>query len=265
MDHGPLERTTHDELTENLNVVALAVRALAFLASREEGSHKRTQEALVKELCEAFIHSDESRRYAVVSRMIASGITSTEFVDVYVPLVARKLGEAWVDDAMSFVEVTVGAARLQETVRSLGGADRPGVTIPLGHRVLLVIPQEENHTLGAFIAASQFRRYGLWVHMAIGQSPGEVVETVRADNFQMIGISSSGRQSLESVNQLVRAIKSGCPSAAPIVLGGNLCNIEKRAQEFTGVDFVTTNPRQALGYCGLTANPEQAICDATGI
>jgi hypothetical protein len=48
----------------------------------------------------------------------------------------------------------------------------------LGHRILLVIP-EGNHTLGAFVAANQFRRYGLWVHLAIGQPPTRLPRRLR--------------------------------------------------------------------------------------
>ena len=64
-----------------------------------------------------------------------------------------------------------------------------------------MIPPEEDHTLGAFVAANQFRRYGLWVHLAIGQSHDEVAETVAAQDFEMIGISGAGRRALESVRQ----------------------------------------------------------------
>ena len=69
-------------------------------------------------------------------------------------------------------------------------------TIPLGHRILIAIPEGEEHTLGAFIAASQFRRYGIWVHMAIGQNADEIAQTVRNQGFDMLGISGSGRKSL---------------------------------------------------------------------
>ena len=60
----------------------------------------------------------------------------------------------------------------RSSARSATAMSAASVTVPLGHRILLVIPPGEDHTLGAFIAASQFRRYGLWVHLAIGQSAG---------------------------------------------------------------------------------------------
>ena len=35
------------------------------------------------------------------------------------------------------------------------------------------------------------------------------------------------------------------------MIGGNLCNLENRVLDLTGADFVTTNPREAMGFCGL--------------
>jgi methylmalonyl-CoA mutase cobalamin-binding subunit len=119
-----------------------------------------------------------------------------------------------------------------------------------------VIPPEEDHTLGAFVAANQFRRYGLWVHLAIGQSADEVAETVAAQDFEMIGISGAGRRALDSVRKLVSTVKQRCPHCAPVVVGGNMCNLHNRVLELTGADFVTTSPRQAMGFCGLSTRPD---------
>lgn len=229
-----------------------------MIASRAKNP-TRSKDDRVEELSRAVIHPEDTHRHAVVAQMLASGISSLDVVDVYVPLVARKLGEAWVDDSLSFSQVTVGAARLQELVRSLGRDPGTSVTVPLGHRVLMVIPADEDHTLGAFVAANQFRRYGLWVHLAIGQTPDEVAETVSSQNFEMIGISGAGLKALDSVRKLVTAVKLNCPRSAPVVVGGNVCNVGQDVLDFTGADFVTTSPRQAMGFCGLNAGADRAI------
>jgi methylmalonyl-CoA mutase cobalamin-binding subunit len=262
MDCGPLNRIREYGVPREADVVALAIKALSVVAAGGTVRPKRSREDRVGDLCEAVIAPDDSRRHAVIAQMIASGITSTDIAEVFVPLTARKLGEAWVDDTLSFSQVTIGATRLQEMVRALGKGDLGnGVTVPLGHRVLLVIPPEEDHTLGAFVAANQFRRYGLWVHLAIGQTPAEVAETVMSQHFEMIGISGAGRRALDSVRQLVSTVKLQCPNCAPVVVGGNVCSFGDHVQEFTGADFVTTSPRKAMGFCGLTARPEQIMAD----
>lgn len=256
MGDTPVSRIQQSGCLDQADVVALAVRALTVLASRRGTAPKRSREERVKDLCDAVVHRDESRQHAVVAQMVSAGISTTDVAEDYVTQAARKLGEAWVDDSLSFSEVTIGAARLQEIVRSLGRAEGGSVTVPLGHRILLVIPPEEDHTLGAFVAANQFRRYGLWVHLAIGQTAEEVAETVAAQDFEMIGISGAGRRALDSVRNLVSTVKQHCPNCAPVVVGGNMCNLENRVLDLTGADFVTTSPRQAMGFCGLSARPD---------
>ena len=257
MGNTPMSRIQQSGCLEEADVVALALKALKVLAARRSNVPLRTREQRVQDLCDAVLHKDESRQHAVVAQMVAGGVSTADIADVFITLAARKLGEAWVDDRLTFSEVTIGAARLQELVRSLGHADAGGsVTVPLGHRILLVIPAEEDHTLGAFIAANQFRRYGLWVHLAIGQSPKELAETVAAQDFEMIGVSGAGRRAIGAVKNLVTSVKERCPNCAPVVVGGNMCKLENGVLELTGADFVTTSPRQAMGFCGLSARQE---------
>lgn len=257
MGDTPVSRIQQSGCLDEADVVALAVRALTVLASRRGNAPKRSREEHIKDLCDAVVHKDQSRQHAVVAQMVSAGIPTADVAEDYVTLAARKLGEAWVDDILTFSEVTIGAARLQEIVRSLGHTDLgTSVTVPLGHRILLVIPPEEDHSLGAFVAANQFRRYGLWVHLAIGQTADEVAETITAQDFEMIGISGAGRRSLESVRRLVTTLKQRCRNLAPVVVGGNLCNLEHRVLDLTGADFVTTSPRQAMGFCGLSARSD---------
>ena len=54
-----------------------------------------------RDLCDAVVHSDESRQHAVVAQMVSAGISTADVAEDYVTLAARKLGEAWVDDTLS--------------------------------------------------------------------------------------------------------------------------------------------------------------------
>lgn len=259
MKHGSVRQAEACEGHQE-DVLALALKALSVLASRksEKGSADSTEAERIQEMCEAFVAQDERRRYAVLSKLIAAGISSEEIVERYVPMAAMRLGEGWVDGSRSFSEVSIGAARLQETVRAMGDR-RSNVTaiLPLGQRILLAIPEHEDHTLGAFIAAGQFRRYGLWVHMAIGQNDEEIAAVVASHAFAMIGVSGAGRKSLEAIKRLVDKLRGTMDEAtAPIVIGGNVCNLGLDICSCTGADLATTNPRQAMDFCGLSCKPE---------
>jgi len=242
------------------DVLALAMKALSVLASQEKDREcaGRSEAERIQELCDALVNPDEKRRYAVVSKLIASGVSSDEIVERYVPQAAMRLGEAWVDGTRTFSQVTIGAARLQETVRALGERKRGmTTTIPLGHRILIAIPAHEDHTLGAFIAAGHFRRYGLWVHMAIGQDEDEIAASVETHGFAMIGVSGAGRKALEPIKRLVDKLKQTRRPTVPIVIGGNVCNLGLDLCSCTGADLATTSPREALTFCGLTVPSDQ--------
>lgn len=241
------------------DVVALAFKALSVLASRRDGHDVEgsTDADRIEEICEAFIHPDEKRRFVVISKLVASGVSSREIVERYVPIAAMRLGEGWVDGTRSFSQVSIGAARLQETVRAIGESKSGmGAIVPLGHRILIAIPQHEDHTLGAFIAAGQFRRYGLWVHMAIGQSDDEIAAAVSTHEFGMIGVSGAGRKALEPIKRLVDKLKRLPQPTSPVVIGGNICNLGLDLCSCTGADLATTNPRGALDFCGLNVSSD---------
>jgi hypothetical protein len=50
----------------------------------------------------------------------------TTIIDIVLPEVARQAGRRWMDDEISFADVTIVTARLQETVRALGRVPRGG-------------------------------------------------------------------------------------------------------------------------------------------
>jgi len=252
MEDGPFDLPYDFDGKKSIDVQDLAVQALALLASghSEKGSDSLSER--VDELLEAVIHEDGMRRHSVVSRLISSGVQPEDVVDRYVPLTASKLGSLWIQDKLSFTEVTIGAGRLQEMVRSLGKrAHQPGATIPLGHSILMVVPMQEDHMLGSFIAASQFRRMGMWVHIAIGQQTEELISTINSQPYEMLGFSAAGRRTIEPLKALIKRIRKECDATPSIVIGGQISNLDIDVCALTGADYVTSNPREALELCGL--------------
>lgn len=217
------------------------------------------------ELCDAFLSESNEDRHQVIHQMRQDGIVTNEIIDHVIPAVAGVLGQRWADDTLSFVEVTIGSARLQEAVRALvahelsweasgiHGNDRVSSGPQLVHppRVLLVVPRPENHTLGAFVAADQFRRFGYTVDVAVDQHPKQIAAILRDRRYCMIGISIAGRRTLASSRELVDIIRATVTRVTPIVLGGSLLDSDQDLLEATGVDHVARTVRDALELCGL--------------
>ena len=128
----------------------------------------------------------------------------------------------WIEDRASFVDVTLGASRLQAVYRESGdeGHDRLlDRTIPLGQSVLMVVPDFEQHSLGAFSAADQLRRYGLWVRMAIGLDQQELGRLVNYGGFSMVGLTVGSSKTLEHVTGLIDYLRANVSICPPISSG----------------------------------------------
>lgn len=232
------------------NYLKLAVRALSELSDREQSGIDHSQ--FMETFCQAFCAEDAAYRDRVLAHMRKSGITDEEIIDRIIPSAARWIGEKWVRDEMNFAQVTIGAARMQELSRVLGSQRSKGFgKMHFGLTVLLIIPREEQHSMGAFVAAEQFRRDGLWVHMAIGQNTAALERTIASDQFSMIGISAGSRKSVEPVKNIVDVIKQR-NSTTPVVLGGNVLNLVDNPEQETGADYATSYPAEAMKLSGLT-------------
>jgi methylmalonyl-CoA mutase cobalamin-binding domain/chain len=253
----------------------LAARAIALLSS-ERGVARPSAEARLGLLCDAFLSERESTRHAILARMRKEGVSVEDIVDVVLPEVARNAGRLWMEDEISFADVTIITARLQETVRALGrvrrdnpAEDRAGAfgstsssSLNARKRVLLIIPRPEEHTFGAFVVADQIRRHGFEVDIAMDLHPRQVAEKVRKTRYHMVGITASGRRSLASAKELVEIIRTFATRVTHIVLGGSIVEGGTNLKAMTGVDHVLFDVPSALRACGLLEEHETAVHDA---
>lgn len=216
-------------------------------------------------LCAALTEPTDAATQQVIGQMIASGITQREIYQNFIPDAARHLGELWVQDKASFVDVTIGASRLQEMLRQSGGREMGGWmdrSIPLGQSILMIVPTFEQHSIGAFVAADQFRRHGLWVHMAIGLENAELSHLVGSGRFAMAGITVSSTKSLEGLTELIDYLRSTADDCPPIVVGGHVVEGPQVVERRTGADFAVRTVREAIERCGLASVSAQLFLDA---
>src|SRR6056297_4061045 len=121
----------------------LVESALRSVLTKSQSDKPRSREEWVVYLAEAMISESETSHHAAISALVASGVSSEEVYQKYIPAVSRFLGEMWVSDKASFVDVTVGAARLQALFRNKAEPGEVGWlhrSIPLGQSVLMIAP-----------------------------------------------------------------------------------------------------------------------------
>ena len=183
-------------------------------------------------------------------------MTDPEIIDHVIPEVARVLGQRWADDTLSFAEVSIGSARLQETVRALVARSITPLNDEAGEplnapRILLIVPQPEDHTLGTFVAADQFRRFGYAVDIIVDRPARQAALELRKHRYVMVGLTIGGRRTLASARELVDIIRNTATRATPVVLGGSFVETDDDLKQATGVDHVAVSVRDALEKCGL--------------
>jgi MerR family transcriptional regulator, light-induced transcriptional regulator len=203
---------------------------------------------------------DDDLRRRVLGNLRLQGVSQEEIVDVLVPSIARQLGADWCSDRTSFADVTIGVGRLQQLVREIGTQWRSGT---LGHNdspcVLMVVQEEDYHTLGPMLAATQFRRMGVSVQMSLGRSDAEVVSLLRHGAFDMVTISIAWEGRLESLRNMINLVKSSRSSRPPVVVGGSYAGDGDDIKGFSGADHVTSDPNEALRLCGLHVSETGAL------
>ncbi len=244
-----------------VDVHGLAREAIRLLAV--QGSERPDPlQARLDYLCAAFLSEEEEMRHAAIQKLRQDGVSIPDIVDHVIPEIARVYGQWWADDELSFAEVSIGSARLQECVRSLVARDISGSLVGLTAAqskartrslppVLLIIPRSEDHTLGTFVAADQFRRFGYDVDIAIDSNIGQLTRKLWTRRYVLVGITIGGRRTLASTKELVEKIKATVTRVTPVVVGGSFVSFDKNLKQSTGADHVAVSVKDALTKCGL--------------
>ncbi|MEM8755758.1 MAG: cobalamin-dependent protein, partial [Pseudomonadota bacterium] len=194
-------RTSGKERDRDLG--SIASHAIAVMASRvpHPGSW---DEAALAHLESAVSDADRGRRIAVVDAMNAAGLEDVDIVDRYIPETARRIGEKWHQDDLSFADVTIRVSRLQAMAREMAVEwERSVESDPAAPAALVVVRRNEHHTLGASVLASQLRRMGVAVRVSLCSPDEDVVAEARDGDYRMVAISSSSYESVYSLRDLV--------------------------------------------------------------
>ncbi|MCX7890119.1 MAG: cobalamin B12-binding domain-containing protein [Rhodobacteraceae bacterium] len=146
------------------------------------------------------------------------GVGPLAMIDIYVGPVADWLGTAWCDDRLSFADVTRGCAVLHRVIGDVPCIFPPQARPQRAGAVLVVVPQGEDHILGAATAVHQLRRAGFSVAAGFCPPDDEVEAAAARPEFDAVLLSVASIDRLDRVSGLTRRIRARTP--APVLLGG---------------------------------------------
>lgn len=236
-------------------VAGVARHALSRLSQEMSLHYPDTPQRLlirfVDQLQAAVCLSDPQRAAHVLDLMRRAGLLASDIADFYVPVVARRLGEDWVTDRMSFAEVSLACARLQSLLRQLDASwyCPRGGGYGMGAHVCVIVPRGEQHSLGAHVLSGQLRRAGCLVRLCVDMSRATIAALVAESRFDSIMISASRWQSLDVLRPFVKEMRRA-DGKVPVVIGGNILDLGIDVFERIGADYAANDWQAALSHCG---------------
>ncbi|NUB43583.1 hypothetical protein GEU84_004235 [Fertoebacter nigrum] len=192
---------------------------------------------------------------ALRPEMRRARVSVATLADHYIPAAARCLGQDWTDDKASFAEVSIGTARLQAILRDIGSgwsADEDGARD--GPTVLLLVPEHEQHTLGAMVVMGRLRRAGVSVCLRTGADFASLRDLFAQRGFDAALISLPCAERVALGTKLVKTLKELTRNALPVAAGGAVLLQDEDALTCLGADIVTNDLETALRSLGLASS-----------
>jgi methylmalonyl-CoA mutase cobalamin-binding subunit len=241
-------------------VIDFASWVVALLAARRSAADMVLRTNLLTGLVTAAAAESEAPLEDFLRELVRQKISVAAVSDLYIPAAAGRLGDAWMDDTLSFAEVTLATARLQSMQRAISSqwsADR--ADCGADPCLLLCVAPGEQHTLGALVLLGQLRRSGVSVRLALGPTPEELAAIFAATAMDGVLISASGSARLAQLSQFVQTLRTFGPEGLRIVIGGGLIAGGRTVASLVGADAEATDIGQALDACGLRNRTESRM------
>ncbi|TVP75757.1 MAG: hypothetical protein EA352_07305 [Gemmatimonadales bacterium] len=177
------------------------------------------------------------------------GVSTERIIDELVTPTARWMGEAWMTDECTFVEVTLMGGRLQQVVRSLvqkhAGAMETGRSGRMPRALLTSLPGEQ-HTLGLTVLSAHFRLAGWDVRVGPPVGRESAIAVVRRMRVDVVGITISRSELLASGREEIRRLRAAtCNDEMGILVGGPGLGSPEEAADVLDADGIAPTARLA--------------------
>ena len=242
-----LTRTIESEIIPRL---LLANRAAADGATQADvrGCGPDLDSEVVDQLAVAVVRGSLDAADAQVAALRRAGMSlETIFLNVLAPT-ARRLGDAWDADTLSFADVTIGLGNLQGLLRLLSPSfEGHRETSGSAKRILLLQAPGEQHSFGLFMVESFFRRAGWNVAGAAAMPIAEASALVKAEWIDVVGFSQSAPGLLDPLASAISALRrSSRNKAVSVLVGGPAFNGHPENVVLVGADATASDGRQAV-------------------
>lgn len=251
-DPEMLDRSTQEinNLTSRLPqgaVEALAREVVTRLAGRQwttTSTPAQFSDEEIDRLALALIDPEQDAAIILVNAVKDAGATIDEIYLAYLAMAARRLGEWWDTDRVSFVQVRSAATRIYAIMRSLQHKLNTPPQNARRHAVFAAVPGED-HMLGITMAADLCEKRGWKIDLLREQDHDKLVAEIVDTQAVIVGLSASNYKVLADAARLILAIRIAVP-AAKILISGHSAVDEEDLAELVGADYSANDFESAL-------------------
>ena len=230
-------------------VIALArevVRRLAFRMPRNAKANSLPDKSEIDALCAALLSADDEEADRIILEARKDGVPVEMIYLGYVAGAARRLGDMWDADEITFVDVTLACGKLFRIIRGLRHVVGPKIVENRDERpAMFALVPGETHTLGIEIATDLFRRNGWDVDMFIGLDHDALVEQSDTRNYRAIVLVANSDALIARLTRLILALRISHPFAQ-LVVAGNILDHHPDIVTLVGADAVIKDIETAV-------------------
>ncbi|MEO1719635.1 MAG: cobalamin B12-binding domain-containing protein [Pseudomonadota bacterium] len=203
----------------------------------------------IAKVSELLIAHDIPALRVVIEAERRFGATDETLMLEFLPMVARDLGQRWLEDRCTFSDVTVGLGALQVALRDLTLGKPPARRArTTGRRIRLLSMLPEQHTFGSLIAAEFFRFEGWDVRVGQPETLEELLSDVEAHWYDVIGFSISVDRHVAALEKTIRRLRRAASNPdIKFIAGGPLVDAGMSDTLLSsGIDAVAQHAGEAV-------------------
>jgi methylmalonyl-CoA mutase cobalamin-binding subunit len=233
-------------------VGALALRVVSVLNARQAEERQGATRPHIRSLGEKRVTARTGFDAGdLLAELRGFHLSDGQIIGMYIPACAREVGTRWVDSDMGFADVTIASARLQSLLSEVAYFNPANFAVPSDPiDVLMVTCEQDQHTLGAFVAAAQLRRRGASVDVSCGESADKIAVRILKNEYDVVMFSASRGAALESVEKIIRHLRWHMASPPRFAVGGIVLDLFTDVQRLTGADLATADLDKVVAHCG---------------
>jgi methanogenic corrinoid protein MtbC1 len=237
-----LSRTIETELIPRFMLAFESDKAARYTASEPRLDDR------IDEFVDLVINHDSAVASEYVDALRQQGFP---LADIYLDLLgpsARRLGEMWDTDDVSFTEVAVGVCRMHQVLLDFSRCFDPTDSAEAHGRSALIVPTPgEEHTFGLFLVVEFLRRAGWHCWTGTPKTVGDLIDLVQEQSFDAVGLSLSADRNIEQTAHTIADLRRcSKKTGLTIVLGGKLPNEQPELVSRLGADGTAKDGRDAV-------------------